>query len=50
MKKIPPFWRRFQMLARPTVYWADRRLQALVRRGALTTSQARRIAAQMRAA
>ena len=43
MMKIPPFWRRFQLQARPTHYHAMRRLEILVRKKKISVSQALKI-------
>lgn len=47
--KVPRFWRRFQLLARPTVFFAMRRITILQRRGQIDVLTAHRLKAQIRA-
>lgn len=47
MYRVPRFWRRFQLMANPTVFHVDRRLRVLVRQGKMTDAQARALAAKL---
>ena len=49
MMKIPPFWRKLQLQARPTVHFAAVKLRRLVRTGKMTEAQAHEIARQIAA-